>query len=97
MRRKMNVERIEITNDLEKRVAFASVKIGEVVINGVTVWRSPQGRLRVFFPSFRRTVGYDDVVSLAPDLRADVEAEVIAAYKAQSDAQKKEKSHLPSL
>lgn len=87
----MNVERIEFINDLERRVAFASVKIGDVLINGVAVWRSPQGRLRVFFPSFRRTVGCEDVISIPPDLRAEVEAEVISAYKAKSDAQKQEK------
>jgi hypothetical protein len=84
----MNVETIEFINDLERRVAFASVKIGEVLINGVTIWRSPQGRLRVFFPSFRRAAGYDDVITLSPDLRAEVEAEIIATYRDKSDAQK---------
>lgn len=77
----MNVQKIEFISDLEKRVAFASVQIGEVTVNGLAVWRSGNGRLRVFFPSYRRSCGYDEAISLSPDLRTEVEAEVITAYK----------------
>jgi hypothetical protein len=78
----MSVEKIEFITDLEKRVALATVRIGEVVIRGVTVWRSSNGKLRVYFPNYRRSLGYDEAISLSPDLRAEVEADVIAAYKA---------------
>lgn len=88
----MNVEKIEFISDLEKRVAFASVKIGDVSIRGIAIWRSANGRLRVFFPSYRTGRGYDDAISLPPDLRTEVEAEVITVYKlAKSQAQKRGK------
>ena len=94
----MNVERIEFVRDLEKRVAFASVKIGDVSISGVAIWRSGNGRLRVFFPSYRRDRGYDDAISLPPDLRTEVEAEVITAYKlAKSEAQEREKQQASTV
>jgi len=94
----VSVEKIEFITDMEKRVAFATVRVGEVVIRGVTIWKSPQGRLRVYFPNYRRSLGYDEVISLPPDLRTAVEAEVIAAYKvAKADAQAKVGQQVPAL
>jgi DNA-binding cell septation regulator SpoVG len=88
----MQVEQIEFISDLEKRVAFATVNIGAVSIRGITVWRAGNGRLRVFLPSFRKAYRYADVISISPDLREELDAEVIAAYKvAKSEAQKNEK------
>jgi hypothetical protein len=83
----MQVQRIELDTELEKRVGFATVKIGEVSIRGVTVWRTPAGRLRVYFPSYRRSAGFREAIELSPELRAELEADVISAYKsAKSEA-----------
>jgi hypothetical protein len=51
------------------------------------LWRTPAGRLRVYFPSYRRSAGFDEAIELSPELRAELEADVIAAYKsAKSEA-----------
>jgi hypothetical protein len=69
-----------------------------VSIRGVAIWKSGNGRLRVFFPSYRTGRGYDDAILLPPDLRAEVEAEVITAYKfAKSEAQKREKQQASTV
>lgn len=85
----VHVERLELAMELERRVALATVRIGEVVIRGVAVWRSSSGRLRVYLPSYRLGAAWDDIVQLPADLRADVEAAVITAFKeAKSHAEK---------
>jgi len=45
---------ITMATELDKKVAFANVKIGEVTIRGITVCRSGNGHLRVFFPRHTR-------------------------------------------
>jgi hypothetical protein len=47
----VQVEKVELTTEVERRVALATVRLGEVVIRGVAVWKSPRGKLRVFVPS----------------------------------------------
>ncbi len=76
------VETISLAADLDRRVALATVRIGEVLIRGVAVWRSRHGALRVYWPSYRLGAGYDEAIYLPEELRAEVEADVIAAYKA---------------
>jgi DNA-binding cell septation regulator SpoVG len=85
------VENVTLGVDWERRVALASVRIGEVLIKGVAVWRGRNGHLRVFWPSYKFSEApgfYTDAIELPPELRADVEAAIIAAYK-DAKAQKK--------
>ncbi len=82
------VESLRLANELEKRVALASVRIGDVLIHGVTVWQSGRGRIRVYFPSFKQGYRWDEAIELSQDLRSEVETDVIAAYKAEKQKQK---------
>ena len=75
------VEHIRLADELEKRVALASVRLGEVLIHGVTVWQSGRGRIRVYFPSYKAGYRWDEAIELPQELRSEVEADVIAAYK----------------
>ena len=74
------VQAIRLTKDIEKRVAFATIQIGDIVIRGVAVWRSPEGKLRVYLPSHKLGSGFEETVSLPDELRSRVEADVLAAY-----------------
>jgi len=76
------VENIRLAVDVDRRVALADVRIGEVLIHGVAIWRSRHGKLRVFFPSYRNGAFYDEAIILNEELRAETEADVIASYKA---------------
>jgi DNA-binding cell septation regulator SpoVG len=90
------VKNVTLATELDKRVAFAEVVIGEIAIKGITVWRSSNGRLSVYFPSFRtahRT--FDDCVAVPPELRSEVEAEVIAAYRTKKS--ESDKSARPAM
>jgi hypothetical protein len=83
------VESISFTADQEKRVALANVRIGCTLIRGIAIWRSGNGRLRVYLPSYRLGRIFDEAVQLPDDLRTDVEAAVIAAFKeAKAEAEK---------
>ena len=85
------VESISLVEHLEKRVALANVRIGDIEIHGVAVWRSRNGHLRVLFPSYRLGTSWDDAIYVPDDLRSQIEADVIAAYKeAKADAKKEE-------
>ena len=75
------VERIELSQDLDKRIAWASARIGEVLVCGIAIWRGGNGRLRVFFPSCKVGPGWADAVEVPAELRAQIEADVISAYK----------------
>jgi len=76
------VENIQLGVDMDRRIALASVRIGEVLIHGVAVWRSRHGRLRVFFPSYKSRWGsWEEAIELNPELRSEAEASVIASYK----------------
>jgi hypothetical protein len=81
----VKVEKIDLTTEIEKRVALATVRLGEIVIRGVAVWKSPRGKLRVFWPSYKRGYGFEDAIALPVDLQAEVDAAVIAAYKDTKD------------
>ncbi len=83
------VESLRLADELEKRVALASVRIGDVLIHGVTVWQSGRGRIRVYFPSYKQGFRWDEAIELSQDLRSEVETDVIAAYKAEKQKAKK--------
>lgn len=83
------VEHIALAQEMEHRIAFATVRIGDVTIRGVAVWRSRNGKLRVYFPSYRLGSGWDEAISLPDELRTDIEADVISAYKAAKSAANK--------
>lgn len=78
---KSYVQAIRLTKDFDKRVAFATIQIGDIVIRGVAVWRSPEGKLRVYFPSHKLGSGFEETFSLPDELRSRVEADVLAAYQ----------------
>jgi DNA-binding cell septation regulator SpoVG len=82
------VERLQLAQEIDKKVAWASVRIGEVLIHGISVWRGGNGGLRVFFPSYKLGLGLDDAVELPAELRSQVEADVISAYKAAKSAER---------
>lgn len=84
-----HVESIRLADELEKRVALAAIRIGEILIHGVAVWRSGRGRLRVYFPSYKAGYGYAEAIELPQELRSEVEADVIAAYKTEVEKRKK--------
>jgi len=51
-------------------------------VRGITIWRAGNGKLSVFFPSNSTAYHmFEDSVSLPPELRSEIEAEVIAAYR----------------
>jgi len=87
------VETVSLAQDNERRVAFASVRLGDVLIRGIAVWSSPKGHLRVYFPSYRIGSGFDDAIRLPRELQTQVELDVISAYKeAISQAKDKKES-----
>ena len=86
---KSYVESLRLADELEKRVALASVRIGEVLIHGVTVWQSGRGRIRVYFPSYKQGFRWDEAIELSQDLRSEIEADVISRYKSEKQKAKK--------
>ena len=86
---KSYVESLRLADELEKRVALASVRIGDVLIHGVTVWQSGRGRIRVYFPSYKQGFRWDEAIELSQDLRSEVETDVISRYKSEKQKAKK--------
>jgi hypothetical protein len=86
------LRRITLATELDKKVAFATVQIGDITIRGITVWRSAHGKLRVFFPSHWSAHSHDESVELPAELRSEIEAEVIAAYR-ESKKEAEEKAN----
>jgi len=90
MEKKSCVETIILAEENEKRVAFAGVRLGDVLIRGIAVWRSPKGHLRVYFPTYRLGAGFDDLIRIPEELHSQVEADVISAYKEAISEKKNE-------
>lgn len=87
-----SVEYVNLAADIDRRVALVTLKIADICIHGVAIWRSRHGRLRVHFPSYNAGWSWEEAIELPPELRSEVEAEVIAAYKtAKAQAKKEEK------
>lgn len=83
------VQRVDLAVDWDRRVALADVRIGDVLIRGVAVWKAKSGKLHVQWPSYKFREGqggYREAVELPPDLRSEIEADVIAAYRKARDA-----------
>jgi len=78
--KKSCVESLNLAQENERRVAFASVRLGEVLIRGIAIWRSPKGHLRVYLPTYRLGAGFDGAIQLPQELRLQVETDVICAY-----------------
>ena len=83
------LQRITLATELDKKVAFADVRVGEVTIRGIAVWRSGNGKLRVFFPSQKITHFWEETVDLSAEVRSEIEAELIAAYREQRKEEQK--------
>lgn len=83
------VESLRLADELEKRVALASVRIGDVLIHGVTVWQSGRGRIRVYFPSYKAGYRWEEAIELPNELRSEIETDVISRYKAEKQKVKK--------
>ena len=85
------VEDVHLADDWDHRAALVRVRIGPVLIKGVAVWCHPRtGRLRVYFPRYNSGPQfYDEAIELPAELRIEVEAEAIAAYKAAKSLAKK--------
>jgi len=72
---------ITLATEVDKKVGSAEIKIGDARIGGITVWRGLNGKLRVFFPSQKVGYGWAETLSLPAEMRTEIEAEVIAAYR----------------
>ena len=68
---------------------LASVRIGEVLIQGVTVWQSGRGRIRVYFPSWKAGYRWEEAIDLPNELRSEIETDVISRYKSEKQKAKK--------
>lgn len=81
-----------LAEQVPQRMATATITIGSVTVYGLTVWRSKNGHLRVLWPSYRIQGPfnvYQDTVEIGPDLREQIEASIISAYR---DMKKRAKS-----
>ena len=83
------IEHVNLAADIDRRAAIFTVKIGVIRINGVAIWRSPHGKLRVYFPSFNFGPTREEVIELPPELRTEVESRILATFR---EAKKKQKA-----
>ena len=90
--KKSYVESLRLADELEKRVALASVRVGDVLIHGVTVWQSGRGRIRVYFPSWKAGYRWEEAIELPNELRSEIETDVISRYKSEKQKAKKAES-----
>ncbi len=95
------VESITLMDEVDKRVALATVCLEKVQIRGIAVWRSNNGKLSVFFPSYKLGSSWVDAIYVPEDLRSEIEADVITAYENAKAAAKEEETkrsgHAPSV
>lgn len=79
----LHVESIQLATEQEKRVAYACVRVGDFLFRGITVYRSANGRLRVYLPSWRpnHCGGFEETLALPPEVRSEMEIAVLTAYK----------------
>ena len=75
------VESLVLTQEIPQHVAHVSIRIGDLKISGLKIWRAKNGRIYLHWPSFKSDWRWLEVVELDPDLRSDIEADVISAYK----------------
>ena len=77
------LQRMRLSTEIDKKVAWTDIKIGDITVKGITVWRGGNGRIRVFFPSHPIGRMWEESVELPPDLRSEIEEEIISAYRAE--------------
>ncbi len=77
------VSKITLATELDKKVAFADIKVGDVTVRGVAVWRAANGKLSVFLPSQGTRHGFVNIIDLPPEIRSEIDAEVISTYRAR--------------
>jgi hypothetical protein len=88
----VSIDQIALAKEIDRKVAVASVRFGELLIRGITVWQGPRGGLRVFLPSFKNGFTWEDHLVFPTELRAEIEANVIAAFK---ERRLEAKAHAP--
>ena len=75
------VKTLILADQFERRLAKATVVIGEITIHELTVWRSHGGRLKVLWPAYRGDRVWKPIVELPEALRLEVERAVLNNYK----------------
>jgi hypothetical protein len=75
------IEHVNLAADIDRRAALVTVKIGEVRVHGVEVWRSRYGRLSVRFPVYRAGSVWAEAFEVSDDRRTEIEIEVLAAFR----------------
>lgn len=85
----ITIKHVNLAADIDRRTALITVGIGSVRIHGVAIWRSPRGKLSVYFPSFYFGSSRQEAIELPPDLRMEVESQILAAFR---DAKKRQKA-----
>lgn len=83
----VTAKHVFLSTEWDHRAAIVGVQLGPITLY-VSVWRHPRsGSLRVYLPRVERgNGGYTDAVELPADLRSQLEAEAIAAYKDKAKA-----------
>jgi hypothetical protein len=75
------LQRIVSESQRGERVAFGTIRIGDVSIKGFGIWKSFDGRLSVSFPEWKvSTQRWDECVSVPDELREQIEVELIDQY-----------------
>lgn len=77
----VKIESVQLAAELDRRVALATVRLDDLLVSGISVWRSANGRLGVYWPRYWNGAGQAEAISLPAELRSEIEAEVILAYK----------------
>lgn len=79
-KQEIQVARIILEKDRDKLVAVADIKVGDIGVRGLKIWKSAKGKLSVFLPSHKLGEYWEEYVSFPTELRAEVVAKVISAY-----------------
>ena len=95
----ITIEHVILAVDLDRRAALVTVKVGELRIRGVEVWRSRSGHLSVRFPAYRAGSNWEEAFELSDDRRTEMETEVLAAFRAamkreRAEAKAREKARI---
>jgi hypothetical protein len=103
--RDIEVESLVLAPDLDRKVAEATVRVGDFRINQIALWRAGNGTLHVYLPSWRwhRSGGqltpheFRGIVEVPEDLKKQIEAAVKAAYNARKEQQRPDVQHSGTL
>jgi hypothetical protein len=79
--------------DTDRWAGRASVCIDRVTVNNLSVWRRPDGKLKVYWPSYRKH-GYSyGLVSLSQPLRREIERAVAEEFEKRRLERKHKEEH----